>query len=482
MKRNKFALSYTHLFSCDMGNLIPVGLQEVLPGDSIQLSTNVLVRASPLLAPVMHPVDVRIHHWFVPHRLVWDAWEDFITGGEDGEDDSSFPVQNLNTIYSDDNPISYYGCGWPDAQSPMVSALPNRGYGLIWNEFYRDQDLQAPVTVSTASGTDTTTVYEMLKCGWEKDYFTSSRPWEQKGPQITIPLGDEAPVHTLELPGGTEVTLRRQGSGTNSAVEVNEAGGAGADLVQYADLTSASAITINILREALALQRFAEARARFGSRYTEYLRYLGVRSSDARLQRPEYLGGGRNVIQFSEVLQTAPTTSGSAAGVANLKGHGITGVRSNRFRRYFEEHGYIHTLMSVRPKTIYMQGIPRHFNRTTREDFWQKELETIGQQMVLKKEIWARTADPNGQFGFQDRYDEYRRNESRVSGEFKGTLNFWHLAREFSSLPALNDEFVECVPTERVFASSATDVLWCMARHSCQARRLVAKTGKSLTF
>jgi len=244
------------------------------------------------------------------------------------------------------------------------------------------------------------------------------------------------------------------------------------------DLTGASAITINLLREAFALQRFEEARARFGSRYVEYLRYLGVRSSDARLQRPEFLGGGRYPVQFSEVLQTAEGTDP----VGELRGHGIGVARSNRYRRFFEEHGYVYTFMVVKPKTIYMQGLPRTWNRRTKEDFFQKELQHIGQQEVLNKEVYAGHASPNGTFGFQDRYDEYRRAESSVSGEFRETLNFWHFARQFSSDPALNSTFVRCVPTENPFAVNSANTLYCMARHNIQARRIVASSGNSFIY
>lgn len=245
-----------------------------------------------------------------------------------------------------------------------------------------------------------------------------------------------------------------------------------------------TAANINDLRLAFALQRYEEARARYGSRYTEYLRYLDVRSSDARLQRPEYLGGGRQTIQFSEVLQTGVTTSGDdTEGVGNLRGHGIAAVRSNRYRRFFEEHGYVITLLSVLPKTIYVQGLHRTFNRRTKEDFWQKELQHIGQQEVLNKELYAPHASPDGVFGYQDRYDEYRRTPSRVSGEFRSTeLDYWHMARLFDSDPTLNASFVTSDPTKRVNAVQTNDVLWMMINHSMQARRLVASKGTAFIF
>lgn len=505
MKRSKFSLSHHKLFSCDMGELIPIALTEVLPGDTIQQATSMLVRVSPLLAPVMHPVHMRIHHWFVPHRLVWDDWEDFITGGPDGEDDSVFPQMNLGPAQTYQSPVGslFDYLGIPEigagAQPFAISALPLRGYALIWNEWYRDQDLQTPLGIDTTSGVDTTTSAVLQSCAWEKDYFTSARPWAQKGPAVSISLGATAPVQPdgtspfmERASGGPDRNILITGGGSNAAIFSGGADAGVSEAMNFvlnktglmADLSSATPISINALREAFALQRFAEARARYGSRYTEYLRYLGIRSSDARLQRPEYLGGGKQTIQFSEVLQTGVTSDGDdTEGVGNLKGHGIGAVRSNRYRRFFEEHGYIFSLMSVRPKTIYTQGVARHWNRDTREEFYQKELQHIGQQQILRREIYANDANYLTLFGYQDRYDEYRRMESNVSGDFRTTeLDFWHMGRIFTSAPALNADFVNCLPTKRINAVQDEDVLWCMAHHSIQARRLLSKTGSSFIF
>lgn len=498
MKRSKHSLSHYKLLSLDMGELVPCGLVEVLPGDTIQHATNALIRATPLLSPVMHPVSVRLHHWFVPFRLIWQDWEDFITGGPNGLNASVFPTITIGggSGAAVGSLADYLGV--PTAVNNIeVSALPFRAYAMIWNEFYRDSDLQTELVISKASGADTTTSTILQNTCWEKDYFTSSRPWEQKGPAITVPLGTRANVlgigvGTGDSAGAANQTFRQTGNvvatnvdgyntgaGTDTFYMRSVASGVGAAPDVYADLSTASAVTVNVLREALALQRFEEARARYGSRYTEYLRYLHVRSSDSRLQLPEYLGGGKQTIQFSEVLQTAEGTNG----VGTLRGHGIGAMRSNRYRRFFEEHGYVMSFISVRPKTIYAQGLPRTFNRRVKEDFWQKELQMIGQQEVLNKEIYAAHATPNGIFGFQDRYDEYRRMESSIAGEFRTTdADFWHMARIFGSTPALNSDFVKCVPTERTFAVPSKDVLYVMANHSIQARRIINASGQSSIY
>ena len=363
MKRTKHSLSHYKLLSCDMGELVPIGLLEVLPGDTFQHATSLLVRVSPLLAPVMHPVHVRIHHWFVPHRLVWDDWEAFITGGPDGNDASVFPTIDTSTNNSIGSLYDYLGI--PNINNLEISALPLRAYQLIFNEWYRDQDLVTAAVIDTTSGADTTTEDALQKVAWEKDYFTSSRPWTQKGDDVSVPIGGTAPVigmgkitnqnfndggATVYESDGTSTTYPASGAASinwgsaNNQWQVEEdPNNAGFPWIR-ADLSQAAGSTINDLRLAFALQRYQEARARYGSRYTEYLRYLGVRSSDARLQRPEYLGGGRQVIQFSEVLQTAEGTNA----VATLRGHGIGAIRSRRYRRFFEEHGYVISLLSVK--------------------------------------------------------------------------------------------------------------------------------------
>lgn len=487
MRRQKHSLSHYRLFTSDMGELVPVGCYEVLPGDTVQQASSVLLRVSPLLAPVMHPVNVRLHHWYVPHRLVWEDFEDFITGGSDGEGDGSvFPTISSGAAGFTVGTLGDY-LGIPTSVvQHSVSALPFRSYAKIFNEFYRDQDLVTEATVATASGADTTTSTSLKTAAWEKDYFTAARPWSQKGPAVTLPLGSSAPliVSTIgNTSAGTNLgQIRALGAGSSFNYMLTQLTGAAGPaqmwLAGTADLSAATSVDINDVREAFALQRYQEARAQYGSRYTEYLRYLGVRSSDARLQRPEYLGGGKQTIAFSEILQTGVTTSGSELGVGNLKGHGIAAMRSGRYRRFFEEHGLVITLMSVRPRAMYMDGLHRMWSRSTKEDFYQKELELIGQQEVLEKELFMQaSAGGDDTWGYVDRYAEYRHLPSYVAGEFRTSLNFWHMARDFTSsaIPVLNSSFVTCDATKRINAVTSTDALWVMVNHSIQARRMVGR-------
>lgn len=492
MKRNKFNLSHTQLLTCNMGQLVPVGITEVLPGDSFQHAASAFIRAAPLATPPMHPVRIALRHFFVPHRLVWEDWEDFITGGADGMDASVFPT--IETGVSEGDLAEYLGV--PPNESVEFSALPLRAYQLVYNEWYRDQDLQPESVIDLTSGPDTTTDIDLKNACWEKDYFTTCRPWEQKGPTVTLPFGTSAPVtvtstqarnggvgqqvatlrpHESDFPGGTDIGV--DVGPWNNNVEILGTG--------LADLSSATAVSVNQFRLALALQRYEEARARFGSRYTEYLRYLGVRSSDARLQRPEYLGGGVSNLQFSEVLSTAAGTPGpnETAGVAAMAGHGISLNKTNRYRRFFEEHGFVISLMHVLPQTMYPEGLFRHWNRRTKEDFWQRELEHIGQQAVLNKEVYgAGGSEGENVFGYQDRYDEYRRAESQVHGEFRSVLGDWHFARMFGSQPVLNGDFVTAQPSVAPFQAQSNNTLYVAVRHQLVARRMIAKKGSSFTL
>lgn len=505
-KRSKFSLSHYRLFSGRMGYMMPIGITECLPGDTFQQATSVFLRCSPLVTPVMHPVHVTVHHWFIPTRLLWDKWEDFITGGPDGMDASVMPIIKAPAQggFAVGSLADYMAVpsGIPNLE---VCALPFRAYALLYNECYRDQDLESELPLSLESGLDTITNTTLQRCDWARDYFTTARPWPQKGPSVTVPVnygdGSGPSLSAIQITGSPQLVssgagwqnindgvssnhynawCASSGSPANAGLSVNKGTLAASATITPGD-PGIGSVDINQLREAFALQRFEEHRALYGSRYVEYLRYLGVKSSDARLQRPEYLGGSRQTIQFSEVLQTAP---GGDDPVGALKGHGIGAMRTNRYRRFFEEHGYVLTVMMVRPISVYMQGLSRMWNRRVKEDYYQRELQNIGQQEVFTKELYAGNADgPTGDdvvFGYQNRYDEYRWHESYVSGEFRNILNSWHMARDFANAPVLNADFINAVPTTRIFAAQQNDTLYCMANHSIQARRLMSKYGNPI--
>ncbi len=450
-----------------MGQIMPISCVAVLPGDTFQGNSSVLVRVSPLNTPVMHPVSVRVHHFFVPNRIIFPDWEDFITGGPDG---TSAPAIPTGVTGTDKRGLQTY-LGLPAVAGMDYNLLPVYAANAVFNEYYRDQDL-----VTERAEDDRGRMY----CAWEKDYFSTARPWSQKGPSVSLPIGDRADVRHGGTGSGNQVTVLdqaddwRQLAGTPTVTT----GPLDLDTADqlYADLSSATSPDINDWRAAFSIQRYQEARARYGSRFTEYLRYLGVTPSDARLQRPEFLGGGTTRLNFSEVLQTGPTDTSSGGvpgGIGDLWGHGIAGVRSNRYRKFFEEHGYCLTFLSVRPKALYVNGTPREFLKTTKEDYYQKELVNLGQQEVYQAELYPENT--RDVFGFQDRYHEYRSQPSQVSQDFRDTLNAWHLGRELAPDPVLNASFVECKPSTRIFqiTDPDTDNLWIMANNHIVARRLV---------
>ena len=482
-RRHKFNLGRYQLLTGDMGGLYPIGLTEVLPGDTFQHSTSAMIRLSPLAAPVMHPLSVRIHHFFVPHRLIWSraggtgSFEDFITSGPDGTDAQTVPTIPNNAVQGEI--LDYYGIPThATATNVPVSALPVVGYNDIYNEYYRDQDL-----AQVKPDMDT----KVAKVAWEKDYLTAARPWPQKGPDITLPIAGEAPVTAPYANTGDELSVEDAGGllknlATTSPSYVTLSSNIGTQGTElYADLSQADAVKVNEFRKAFALQRYAEARARYGSRYTEYLRYLGITPSDARLDRPEYLGGGRVQVAISEVLQTAPegATPVREYGVGDMYGHGIAAMRTNAYRRFFEEHGYVHTLLSVRPKAMYVNAIDRHWLRKTRDEFWQRELQFIGQQEVENNEVYGDATVGQQTFGYQDRYGELRGARSTVSGEFRTTLNYWHLGRDFSGTPGLNETFIQCDPSKRIFNEQTQHSLWIMAQHKLVARRKVSRVASN---
>lgn len=508
-KRAKFNLSNFHNCTFKMGYLYPVNLTEVLPGDSVQLSTSVFLRLAPMVVPVMHPVYMHLSNFFVPSRILWDGFEDFITGGPDGTDTSALPKVTLNLTNSPVGSLAD-AFGIPvqmlkDAKTFSVNSLPFIAYYMIWNEYFRDQDLNETIDLSTITGTPSS--LNLLRPSWAKDYFTTARPWPQKGPDVSVPVnlaaaGKPTIKATTTIAG---IGVPSFGNGVSlSADKINAVGddkyylnlGESGYATAWSnpalkadtkiDYTSGNpelgSVNINDLREAFALQRFEEHRSMFGSRYEDLLRYLGVRPQDARLQLPEYLGGFSAPVQFSEVLQTS--SDADRSGVGDMYGHGIGATKGRRIRRFIPEHGYIMSLLTVRPIPVYSQGLERLWSKENRFDFWQKEYEHIGQQEVKSSEVYADgdTAKDGETFGYQNRYDEYRRGVNIITGEFRTNQDYWTMARIFASRPTLNGDFVSCMPTDRIFQVNEqnSDQCYAMVKNNIIAKRLVSKNGNPM--
>lgn len=504
-KRNVFDLSHERKFSCNPGDLIPVLCEEVVPGDSWSVNTESLVRMAPLISPLMHRVDVFIHYFFVPNRIIWDDWQDFITGGEDGNDSSVMPYFSLTdfSAHQKGSLSDYLGVNFAASSGNCnVSVLPYRAYQLIFNEYYRDQNLQDKVIVNKTGGQVINPEYgeliQLRKRNWEKDYFTSCLPDTQKGGEVLLPLGNE--VDVKYRPNSPESKVYVAGTGSdpasgsldisNDATDKNleDSGNLSVNIDNseslYVDLQEATAASINDLRRASRLQEWLERNMRGGSRYIEsILSHFGVKSSDARLQRPEYLGGGRSPIVISEVMQTSgsPSETGyTNTPLGEMAGHGISAGNTNRFKRFFEEHGFVFGIMSVMPKTAYQQGLRRHFTRFDKFDYYWPEFAHLGEQAVLNRELYNDgTAAGDDTFGYQSRYAEYKYVPSSVHGDFKDNLDFWHWGRKFSSAPALNSDFISYDDDRRIFAVTETDndVLWCQLYHSIRAKRKMPVFG-----
>ena len=481
LRRSNHRLSHYRLATMDMGYLVPVAFMEVLMGDSFRHASSALIRVAPLVAPLMHPVDVRIHHWYVPFRTIWDDWDKFITG----QSTPTFPtVTYTNGV--DDYKLTD-ALGLPDATN-TVSALPYRAYNKIYNEYYRDQDLITEVSEDSL---------DMQRIAWEKDYFTSCRASAQQGSSFSIPFSSgSAPVtgigvdDTETFAGSSPAAYDSTGSlvgdptvpsgGNQLRVKgLNTGDVSSSNPPQiFADLSSATGgIDINEFRLAMAQQKHVEARNRYGERIQEYLAYHGIRAADGRLDIPEYLGGGRQTISFSEVLATG--TESGATNLGDLAGHGIAAVRTRSYNRFFSESGILMSLMSIRPRTMYLKQIHRFWLRNEKDDFWQKEYEELGPQAVLDKEVYGAHGNATDVFGYTGRHDEYRHQPSYVSGEFRDSTHWdWHLGRDFTVSQTLNQAFVECTPTDRVYANTAEAEIKAMVSHHINAKRLVRKRAK----
>jgi hypothetical protein len=490
-KRNKFSRSHYNLLTMNMGELIPIYCDEVIPGDIWRHRTSALIRCTPQLHPVMHPVNVRIHSWFVPLRLIWDDYEDFFTGGNDGDQTPTHPYINLTSV-SEGSLYDYLGFP-PGTYTFDANALFLRAYNKIYNEHYRDQDLCTETTIDTTSGEDTTTTDSIQKVSWEKDRLTTCRGDTQRGSDVSIPLSGDMDV-VLNSDDADSNLFRNASTGVVMAGNIYAESGTGKTEIEGgtngvidpngrwdADVSTGGGITLEDLRLTIGKQRYMEIMQRAGARYGEYARAIfGVNNPDARLQIPEYLGGGRQTISFSEVIATADDdTTGTVVG--GLKGHGIAAIRTRRYKRFFPEHGIVMSLMSVVPRAIYTQAIERQLIRgvnTVKEDYFVPQLQGIGDDEIFDHEVYVEAASQTSVFGYQNRYEEYRTKESRVSGEMNSDPGYdRHMGRVHASEPSLNQSFIECNPTKRCFSSTSVDSLQVMVSHSIQARRPIGKTG-----
>lgn len=478
MQRSTFDLSFPYKTTFDSGWLIPLPPIEVLPGDSFKLRMTALVRLATPLHPTMDNLHLTSFWFYVPNRLLWENWQKFM-GEQDNPGDSTdylIPQLNMATDQVEEGDIGDY-MGLPTGvQGLNVSALPYRAYSLIYNEWFRDENLQVSEFVGQNDGPDVYSNYRLRRRGKRKNYITSSLPWPQKGPGVEIPIGSTAPIFISNLTDGAPVNY---GEGVNytSATELRafatgdrevqyEAAGGGkdvGDLNIFADLASATGATINDWREAFQMQKLQERDARGGTRYTEILKsHFQVISPDSRLQRPEILSTGRSPVQMNTVPQTSSTTDSSGpvdTPQGNLAAYGQGIINRHGFTKSFVEHGYIIGMINVRADLNFQQRIDRHWSRQTKYDFYWPALQALGEQPVLNKEVWADgTAQDEEVWGYQERWSEYRQNmgvmTNRMRSNATASLDPWHYALDFgTSRPALNNTFIEDnPPIERTVA------------------------------
>lgn len=471
--RSSFKRDFTHRTTFDQDYLVPIYLEEILPGDEISVKMTAMTRQATPIKPIMDNLYQETFWFFVPMRLVWDNWEKFQGQQTNPGDSVAYTIPVLDntkapmstTGFTEQTIYDYFGLPIKITSLDNISALFNRAYNKIFNDWFRDENLDNSLTENTGDGPDDPGTYSLQKRRSRKDYFTSALPWPQKGTAVSISLGTKARINQDTAGSGNDlVVYSTQSAGyfkLNTAGAFlstsGTAGGTPNDL--YADLSTAAPITINALRQAALYQQILELDARGGTRYVEsiYTRF-GVISPDFRLQRPELIGQGSTRINTYAVPQTAPTVAAQTP-QGNLAAFATSIINGDHGCRYAAtEHGIIMGISNIRADLTYQRGVPKMFTRSTRLDFYEPLLNGLGEQAILNGEIWADgTATDQAVFGYQERFAEYRFRPSLITGKFRsnatGTLDVWHLSKNYTALPALNASFItEAVPMSRVSA------------------------------